>query len=274
MSRLNFFGNSTKAVPIDVNSYLKRIRVKKEACSLPYLKKLHRAHLIHVPFENLDIHYRNKIVLDYQSIFYKIVNMRRGGFCYELNGLFYHLLYHLGFDCHLISARTKQQDVSGYSRDFDHMAVIVLLENEKWLVDVGFGEGFIYPKKIETSVVQMDYTDYWRVVTDPDEQLILQQSHDYTVFNSKYLFTLQEKQPIQFMEMCEYHQTSSASHFTQQKLITRLTEQGRVTLTERKLKVSSLGDTSEIEISNEDEFLSKLQQHFGIGFRQLLKRKK
>ena len=271
MSRLNFFGNSTKVIAIDVESYLKRIRVKKERPGLNYLRRLHRAHLLHIPFENLDIHYRNKIILDYNEIFYKLVKMRRGGFCYELNGLFYHLLYHLGFEAHLISARTKQRE--GYSKEYDHMAILVFLDDEKWLVDVGFGDHFVYPKKIAIDTVQMDYTDYWRIVTNPDEDLILQQSEDYAVFHSKYLFTLEEKQPIQFMERCDYHQTSRESHFAQQKIITKLTERGRITLTERKLKVTSLGELTETELMNEDEFLSKLQHHFGIGFRQLLRRK-
>lgn len=271
MSRLNFFGNQPKASPIDVVRYLKRIRSEKKVPSITYLRELHRQHLIYIPFENLDIHYRNKIVLDYNAIYDKVVKKRRGGFCYELNGLFYHLLYHLGFECYLISARVKQE--KGFGADYDHMAIIVTMDGENWLVDVGFGDSFMYPKKITTNEVQMDYVDYWRIVTDPDENLILQQSSDYSVFHSKYLFTLDEKQPIQFMEMCEFHQTSPKSHFTQQKLITRLTSKGRVTLTERKIKTLELGVKNEIAITNEDEFLSKLQQYFGISFRQLIPRK-
>jgi len=268
MSRLNFFGNKSKAEAIAINPYLRRIKEKREKPSIGYLKRLHRAHLINIPFENLDIHYRNKITLDFKGIYRKIVNRRRGGFCYELNGLFYHLLYHLGFDSYLISARVKQEQ--GFSKDYDHMAVFVLLEGKPWLVDVGFGDSFIYPKRIEVNKVQMDYVDYWRVVSGSNEDLILQQSDDYSTFRSKYLFTLDEKQPIQFMGRCEFHQTSGASHFTQQKLLTRLTKTGRVTLTEKKLKISRLGNTTEQEITNEDEFLSKLRQHFGISFRQLM----
>ena len=270
MSRLNFFGNKPKIEGINVNSYLKRIHEKREKPSVSYLKKLHKAHLINIPFENLDIHYKNKIILDYKKIYEKIVRRGRGGFCYELNGLFYHLLFHLGFDSYLISARVKKE--GKFSEDYDHMAILVLLEGETWLVDVGFGDSFIYPKKIETDGVQMDYVDYWRVVSDPNENLILQQSDDCSVFQSKYLFTRKEKQPIQFLERCAFHQTSRESNFTQQKIITRLTEKGRVTLTERKLKILELGSSNEQEIMNEDEFLSKLQQHFSISLRQLIRK--
>ena len=268
MSRLNFFGNGSKAQAIDVDRYLQRIKVHRENPSVKYLRELHKAHLMYIPFENLDIHYVNRIVLDYEAIFHKIIGRGRGGFCYELNGLFYHLLYHLGFECYLISAKTKQKE--DYSKDFDHMAIVVSLDKVDWLVDVGFGDHFIYPKKIETGTVQMDYLDYWRFSTDPDENLILQQSDNYSTFYSKYQFTLQEKQPIQFMERCEFHQSSRDSPFVHQKLITRLTPDGRITLTDRTLKINSLGEASETEILNEDEFLSKLQHHFNIGFKQLL----
>ena len=72
------------------------------------------------------------------------------------------------------------------------------------------------------------------------------------------------------MEMCDYHQSSPDSYFTQQKLITKLTPEGRVTLTERALKVQALGEKSEVPIMNEDEFLSKLEQHFDIDYRNLI----
>lgn len=69
------------------------------------LRSLHRAHLLAVPFENLDIHLGRPIVLDEAAFFHKIVERQRGGFCYELNGLFAALLRQLGFDVTLLSAR-------------------------------------------------------------------------------------------------------------------------------------------------------------------------
>lgn len=268
--KLNYFHNKPKVSKINVEEYLERINQTKEVPSLKYLKQLHRSHLLHIPFENLDIHYKRKIILDYQKIYEKVVKSKRGGFCYELNGLFYHLLFHLGFECHLISARVRNKETGEFGKDFDHMMIIVKLEEQDWLVDVGFGEGIMYPKKIEKKTVQMDYTNYWRIETDPDERLLLQSSDDTSVFETQLLFTTDEKQEIQFMEMCEYHQTSPDSSFTNKKLITKLTEEGRVTLTDKKLKIRSLGEITESPIMNEDEFLSKLEQYFGITFKQLI----
>lgn len=268
MNELNYFGNKPKSIPIDTEAYLSRLGLSKEAPSLEYLKKLHYAHVHTIPFENLDIHYNRKIVLDYQKIFHKIVLEKRGGFCYELNGLFYHLLYHLGFSCYCASGETLR-DSGEYSPDFDHMVVIVRLGDQHFLVDVGFGDAFIYPKNIQVGVSQIDYTTYWRFEKDEGENFLLRYSHDNSTYITKYRFGIEMKQPIQFLEMCEYHQTSSETLFTKKKLITIKTKDGRVTLTDKKLKVLELGKLSEYPILNEDEFLSKLDQYFGIKYHQL-----
>ncbi len=269
MKKLNFFKNKPKAEKIDVESYLSRIKVIQKQPSLQYLKELQKSHLLQIPFENLDIHYRNKIVLNYQKVFKKVVINNRGGFCYELNGLFYHLLYHLGFDCFIISARVFSEQKGAYGRPFEHMAIIVELAGEQWLVDVGLGDSPISPLRIKVGEVQMDYTKYWRLENDADENLLLKVSTDTTLFKKKTLFTTDERQLIQFMEMCDYHQQSPDSMFTQKKLITKLTANGRVTLTDRKLVINELGETTEFPIINEDEFLSKLSHHFEITHQQL-----
>ncbi len=272
MNRLNYFKTRPKATQIDVKEYLRRLDIKREEPSYKFLRKLHFAHIHTIPFENLDIHYRNEIKLDYRQIFSKIVTRKRGGFCYELNGLFYHLLYHLGFDCYVASA-SMWDDEKGFSPDFDHMIVIVNLEGKTFLADVGFGEAFTAPKEIKAQEVQMDYTTYWKFETDPDENFLLKYSADASHYRTKYRFNLDEKQLIQFLGMCTYHQTSEDSIFTQRKLITIKTKDGRVTLTDRKLKVLELGETTESDILNEDEFLSKLEQYFSIGYHQLTPRR-
>lgn len=271
MSKLNFFQNRPKAERVDINAYLKRIKTPIQSPSLRYLKALQKAHLLHVPFENLDIHYGTKIILDYQKIFRKIILSGRGGFCYELNGLFYLLLSNLGFECKIIEARVKKENLGEWGKPFDHMAILVNLDDQDWLVDVGFGRGPINPLKINPGEVQMDYTRYWKIEQDPDERLILRESGNTSYFESRYLFTKDEKQQIAFLEMCEYHQSSADSTFTQKKLITKLTPQGRVTLTDRNLKIEELGKVEELPILHEDAFLSKLEQHFGIKASQLIR---
>ena len=94
--------------------YLHRLQVNTtENPSYSFLSKLQEQHLSTIPFENLDIHQGNKIVLDQDRIYEKIVKCGRGGFCYELNGLFCRLLRSLGFSSHKKSSALWQQKTGG-----------------------------------------------------------------------------------------------------------------------------------------------------------------
>src|SRR6476661_8880772 len=96
---------------LDLRAYVERIRFSGEldldspAPTAALLGALHQAHLFAVPFENLSIHYGQPITLEDETLYDKIVSRRRGGFCYELNGLFARLLRRLGFTVTLLSAR-------------------------------------------------------------------------------------------------------------------------------------------------------------------------
>ena len=116
------------------------------------LRKLHRAHLLHVPFENLDIGLKRPIPCEADASLHKVVDERRGGFCYELNGAFAWLLPQLGFRVTLLSARVAREDGS-YGPDFDHLTLRVDLD-EPWLSDVGFGDSFVEPLRLQPDTVQ------------------------------------------------------------------------------------------------------------------------
>ncbi|MEP6788502.1 MAG: arylamine N-acetyltransferase, partial [Acidobacteriota bacterium] len=85
------------------DEYLSRIEVDVSVVrpDVETLRLLQLQHLLHVPFENLDIHWKRPIVLDTDRFYEKIVINGRGGFCYELNGLFNELLIAIGFHTHL-----------------------------------------------------------------------------------------------------------------------------------------------------------------------------
>src|SRR4029077_20268802 len=139
---------------MDVQAYLQRIHYVEPLTpgvyrpSVDLLRSLHRAHLFTVPFENLDIYLGRQIVCDESRILHKIVNEKRGGFCYELNGAFAALLRALGFRVTLLSCRVAREDGS-YGPEFDHLTLRVDLE-EPWLADVGFGECFLEPLRLES----------------------------------------------------------------------------------------------------------------------------
>ena len=269
--QLNAFDTRPKPPQIDIKGYLERIGARRQYHpSLPFLRDIHRHHLYTVPFENLDVAHKRKIILDVHKTYNKVVLCKRGGFCYELNGLFFHLLAQLGFDCYMIGARVFRDDGS-LGPPLDHAAVLVRLRGEEWLVDVGFGDSFLSPKRIVPYEVQVDYNRYFKLETDPDDNYILMMSDDGVDYSPKYWFSTQRKEYIEFLEMCEYHQTSPDSPFTRKKMITQATKSGRITLTDRRLKLTQLGEVNEIHLLNNDEFYSKLEQHFGITKQMLSK---
>ena len=114
---------------MDIKAYLERINYHGSlAPTADTLRDLQVAHLLAVPFENLSIHAKEPIVLEDEALFTKIVERRRGGFCYEANGLFAALLRALGFDVRMLSAEVANGE-GGFGPAFDHMALMVSLEH-------------------------------------------------------------------------------------------------------------------------------------------------
>src|SRR5271169_4298248 len=148
---------------LNVPAYLDRIAYAGPlAPRLEVLRNLHRAHLLSVPFENLDIAAGRKIVCDENAFIDKIVERRRGGFCYELNGAFAALLRAIGFQVTLLSARVSREDGSD-SPEFDHLALKVDLD-EPWLTDVGFGDSFLDPLGLRSGAQHSHDGRKYRVV--------------------------------------------------------------------------------------------------------------
>ena len=133
-----------------------------QTADLAYLKILQQQHLHHIPFENLDLHRGIPIRFDNDHLFGKIVEKKRGGFCYELNGLFYALLQELGYDCWRITARVYEAPRK-YSPQYDHMALAVRFGDELYLADVGFGEFSLHPIRLQKGVITEDGRNKYRV---------------------------------------------------------------------------------------------------------------
>ena len=250
---------------MDVQLYLDRINYHGPlAPTAETLRQLQVAHLLTVPFENLSIHAREPIVLEDEALFQKIVNRRRGGFCYELNGLFAALLRALGFEVAMLSAQVGNAE-GEFSRDFDHMALMITLE-ERWLADVGFGDSFVEPLRLDERDAQVQGDRAFRIVAD-DERLIVQRADNSDEWKAQYRFTLKPYQYSDYAEMCEYHQTSPLSHFTQGRICSRLTPQGRISLSDMsdmRLITTEGGDRREHTAKSQEEYEQMLREHFGI----------
>jgi N-hydroxyarylamine O-acetyltransferase len=248
---------------MNTKAYLERLDYTGPvAASVDTLRKLQVAHLRGVPFENLSIHSGEPIVLDDEALFDKIVTRRRGGFCYELNGLFGALLRALGFDVSMLSARVANAE-GIFGPDFDHMALMVTLA-ERWLVDVGFGDSFLEPLRLDEESAQVQGNTAYRIVRE-DESLALMRQSSEDVWKSQYRFTLKQYNYSDFAEMCRYHQTSPESHFTGARICSRATKDGRISLSNlRFIETATDGKRRERILRNDEEYATILRERFGI----------
>jgi len=249
---------------MNIEAYLKRINYKGEINpGIEVLKKLHKTHLLHVPFENLDIHYDNPIHLDLDKIYEKIVVNERGGFCYELNGLFQNLLSKIGFDTKIVSARVYDVKKEEFGKEYDHLAIIVNLNQIQYLVDVGLGEFAFNPLKLELNSIQADPRGNF-IIEDHEDEYYKVSKEENATKSIEYIFINKERTFNEFSEMCNYHQTSPNSFFTQKKLITRPTENGRITITGNTLKITEDGRTKVNEEFPEETYDKQLLKWFNI----------
>lgn len=228
------------AGPPSVQAYLDRIEHHGSTePDLPALASLQRAHMLAVPFENLDIHLGRPLVLDPEVNYRKIVERRRGGWCFELNGLFAWLLTELGFGVTLLGSRVDGSEGAG--SDLAHLLLRVDLD-QPYIVDVGFGEGSFDPVPLAAL---------------PDG--VISHLDGLTV-----VFTTQPRRLDEFQAMCHHLQSSPESPFVRRRVAHRALPDGRITLRER-LFLEERGDQrSERELANDDEWRAVLRDRFGI----------
>ncbi len=221
--------------------------------------------MLTVPFENLDIGRKRPIRLDLASLWGKIVLQRRGGFCYELNGLFAHLLKEIGYELTYLNARVfNRQGELGI--DFDHLALLVQVPhvNTCWLVDVGFGDSFHEPLNFEEKGEQAQGLRSYRLEETSTGFITWQKNYDSS-WERQYFFDLQPHRfPEEYESACVYHQTSPRSSFTRGNIISRMTPEGRISLEDGRLILTQNGQRSERRLENEEEFRALLKQYFGI----------
>jgi N-hydroxyarylamine O-acetyltransferase len=235
------------------------------------LRRIVQAHLYTVPFENLDIVPLGRpIQLEPDALFDKIVGRRRGGFCYEVNGLFAQLLRQLGYDVTIVTAQWPAEG-GGLSPIFDHMVLLVRCPGESghWLVDVAAGRSSTTrPLRLEVDVHQFlpELGGIYRF-SETGHYLRLESLGPEGEWTHVYSFTQIPREPADFFDRCNYHQTNPDSHFTQAALCSMATPNGRITISKNQLITTINGESQkreESEIRDDAEFHHLLQTHFGI----------
>ena len=248
---------------VNVDAYLRRIGYEgPRSPSAETLRELQVAHLRSVPFENLSIHSNDPIVLQDEALFEKVVTRRRGGFCYELNGLFAALLRALGFEVEMLAAGVAKSE-DEFGPDFDHMTLLVKLQ-DRWIADVGFGDSFVEPLLLDETAEQVQGARAYKFITAGDYRILMLRNYD-GAWAPQYRFKLEPHQYPDYVETCHYHQTSPESHFTRGRICTLATTDGRLTLSElRLITTNNQGERQERTLSSEAEYEAALREHFGI----------
>jgi N-hydroxyarylamine O-acetyltransferase len=161
---------------MNYKDYLNRIGIKEiKKPSLEFLSELQNRHLLSIPFEDLDIP-EKRIELDLIKIYDKIIPSKRGGFCYELNGLYHWLLTSLGFEADMLSARVFNTEQQKFGPEYDHMTLLVHLEKD-YLTDVGFGDSFRLPIELPGGEV-VDISGHYRIVKRGKEMFELKKKSE------------------------------------------------------------------------------------------------
>jgi len=248
---------------MDVRRYVERIGFEGALTeNLDCLMNLHRCHVMSIPFEALDVQYGNEIVLDLDHLFEKVIEGRRGGYCYELNYLFNSLLTEIGFNSKIVSASIYDDGVIG--PEFDHMAIVVQLD-DLYLVDVGYGDLFIEPLCIRENVVQEDQFKLYQMKAATTDHLVLKESLKSNVqWVDRYQFSTKPRTVRDFEEQNNFKQNSPLSYFVENRICTIATPHGRKSIVNDTYKVKEGSEVTVRDIANQEDLNRILKADFGF----------
>ncbi|MFC5468990.1 arylamine N-acetyltransferase [Cohnella suwonensis] len=244
--------------------YLARIGIVDEGeRDIGFLGRLQARHATEIPFENLDILAGIPLSLDASDLYRKIVIYRRGGVCYELNGLFHLLLGDLGYSVSLAAATVY---VNGeWFIEETHAMNVVRLEGADYLVDVGFGGNTLRRPIPLTGEEISDVDGAYRIRPDPsDRDRKILEKKETAEWEKLYRFTLRSKSPVDFGEVSAMTQCGERSIFNKTLFLMILTDRGRVTLRDHSLTSVEDGRKKK-ETIEPDKVTSLIHDTFKIG---------
>ena len=215
---------------LKLHRYLRRIKYGGPLSpTRQTLHNLHRAHLLAIPFENIDVQLGSVPSLDPERIFEKLVVRERGGWCFEMNLLFAWAIKQIGVRADLIGA-TVNRSKAIEGAPINHVALLVHLE-QPYLADVGFGNGFLNPTPLREGTFNDGRFDfkltshgkYWRF-------------YNHRENGASYDFTGESTDLATIAAANESLATAADSPFVQTLVCARLTDDGMTTLTNASLR--------------------------------------
>lgn len=231
--------------------------------TLENLRQIQTAHLLSIPFENLSIHMPRPIILDVDLLFAKIVGERRGGYCFEQNGLFGAVLREMGYEVQRIECVIYNHELQRFSVTMCHMGLLVHLDGKRYLVDVA--SSFLEPLDVDSRDIYWQKSGQFQIRNEGERYFLYRQLHGAEQPELAYLFFLRPHDLEDYEPANEYMQQSQHSSFTQKRLCTQMKAEGRYTLSDRSFIYTTwAGERHESPVNSEDEFHALLLEHFGI----------
>ncbi|OEH91583.1 arylamine N-acetyltransferase family protein [Bacillus solimangrovi] len=249
-----------------VDSYLKHIHINKQDYTddKELLNAIHHHHYLYIPFENLDIHLGKRLSMNPNEVLEKIVTGNRGGLCYETNSLLYLILEELGYNVHFISSKFWNKEKQTWNADYSHLALCVTINGDQYLFDVGMGGAFIHPIQLEDNNTQTDLNGQYRIVKETQSSFILLKNIDGNWIQELKIDA--NPQPLEaFIPMLHKTETDPLSHFTQKIICSKQTLTGRISITNRALKITNHGEKNVYPIIDHFEWDRLLYEHFNIN---------
>ena len=245
---------------MELTRYLERVRFRGvPRPDLDTLTRLHRLHLESIPYENLDVQLRRPVGFDVRDIFDKLVDHRRGGWCYEMNGLFAWALEEIGFEVMQLAGAVVR-DRLGDVTIGGHLVLCVRFD-VPWLVDVGFGDGLIEPVPVAPASFRQGFFDFrlesldagwWRFHNHPRGGA------------PTFDFRLEPARAAVLAARCQWLQTAPESSFVQNAICQRHRPGSLAILRGRVLRVLRADGTDETVLTSADELDLTLRDVFGI----------
>jgi len=251
-----------KSFNFDRKAYLQRINYAGDiTATWETLKALHHAQLYNISFENFDIHLGRGVDISQEAIFEKLVHRRRGGYCFELNGLFLMALKAFGFEVRPLLARVH---VTGTPSGRGHQIELITIDEEQWIADVGFGADTPRePIPLELNHPIHHDEQIVRLVNADPFGIMLQTEKDDKWFDL-YSFDLSPVFPADIEYGNHYTSTHPKSLFVLARVAALPVEKGVVTLFNNTLKTIIAGTESIQEIAKGPVYLDVLKNDFGI----------
>jgi N-hydroxyarylamine O-acetyltransferase len=245
---------------LDLDAYLERIDYAGAlTADADVLRGLHRAHVAAIPFENLDIVLGRTIELDLGRVQEKLVQRRRGGYCFEHNLLFAAVLDRLGYRVTRLAGRVQPARPGPRT----HMLLRVVADGMPWVADVGFGAGLLEPLPMEPATVRQGGWAYRLDHADPDPWLL--QAGGPGGWSDLYAFTLEPQRPIDYAVYNHYTATHPASPFVGQLVALRTEPDAKHALRDLQLTTTRPDGTAETSRLGADELPGVLAGTFAIG---------